>query len=174
MLRLHTALVVALALATGCHFYIDDDDEEIVDPPFEDDWSECDRDSDCPPGCLCESGQCIETEWEEWCADDIDCPDGWSCLDGVCGINEPECWDSQQCALGEVCDQDVLECRPAIECAEHLTLAACEADMTNSCEPVSRGINCTHPDGGDCQTDPASCTCEAYEFASCVASDPAP
>ncbi len=178
----------AMALASGCHLYIEDDggsDDDGWDDSG--DWvqpgDDCSADADiCAPGCVCTgdpfgSSFCEETGF---CDDEFPCPDGFTCgrdADGD-GINEtcipgdeppppPECEVDSNCTLGDICS-DAGDCGAAAECADHSSKASCDADPVNDCNGVNRGINCTHPTGGDCELDPTPCTCESFEFVACV------
>jgi hypothetical protein len=60
---------------------------------------ECERDSDCPSGTVCEDHHCIPA-----CVTDADCPPEHICANGRC-IPEPgdPCQNDSECPTGLVC-----------------------------------------------------------------------
>ena len=147
----------------------------------------CESDAECLEGCACnlEVSQCVETGF---CQSDLECFDGM-----VCDLERNTCtnWrDPGSCVAEVTCNEAAPDCpqdsypgiingcysglcipaadcdqRPPRVCAEITELAECQAEP--HCGPSYRGINCRHPDGGDCNINPTECVCEQLIFEAC-------
>jgi hypothetical protein len=60
----------------------------------------CRKDSQCPPGYVCRSGQCVEKVYE--CSKDSDCDPGYVCSHGEC-VSKSGCSSDADCTGGKVC-----------------------------------------------------------------------
>jgi Cys-rich repeat protein len=60
----------------------------------------CRKDSQCPPGYVCQGGQCVEKATE--CIQDSHCPPGHQCRHGQC-VKISECSSDADCADGQIC-----------------------------------------------------------------------
>lgn len=153
----------------------------------------CASHEDCAAGCGCDSatGKCVE--WG-FCSQATDCPPGYRCdeqrsscvpREGSCaGAIAPTCTNgAPKCAPGTVpliedgCYYDAngdgqFDCSKISECAAPPTCTAYQhsADCSSaSCNVVSRGVNCTTPNGTACQSGATNCTCQSYVFDRCEA-----
>lgn len=87
---------------------------------------------------------------------------GSSCA-GQCGLALDDCYCDEACTgFGDCCSDYEQVC---LGCGV-LDEAACEA--SEACMPVYTGINCTDPEGNTCTGNDSNCTCESFEFATCV------
>lgn len=60
----------------------------------------CRKDSQCPPGYVCQGGQCVEKSAE--CVNDNQCPPGYKCRHGEC-VKAAECSSDADCPDGQIC-----------------------------------------------------------------------
>ena len=140
----------------------------------------CDLDTMmCVPGtpCLYDGGSCgVGARCDQVQGVCVPC-DGaacGSCTEEVtCTATAPTCFDGATvpgveagCYTGACV---VLDACLAAECAA-LDEPACLA--SDICAPTYAGIDCTDPEGDPCDETTATCTCESFEFAGCVAVPP--
>ncbi len=151
----------------------------------------CTDDSMCQEGCYCDevAGECIETAT---CDALGNCPG-----DLVCDSDRNTCVPADE--VGPTCQSEVscdvvapvcpVGSTPAIEA--HCYTGACMlktdcpdgapfdcSDLNNdenaciadsTCSTVYKGVNCTSPDGAECTSGSANCTCESFEYDYCEA-----
>ena len=72
----------------------------------------CTSNADCPPGYICQNGECIPSTTT--CTNNNDCPPGYICQNGQCVVCPPqECpcdsvWDSVNCVCSELVPYNLL------------------------------------------------------------------
>jgi hypothetical protein len=150
----------------------------------------CAADKDCASGCFCnlQKGTCDEGGF---CSDDQDCPQGYTCdtrsscipsgascagtLAPTCTNGAPKCPQGSVPLIAKGCyfDRDgdgQFDCSAMNECREP---AACDAFQYSvdcaaaSCRTITRGENCTMPNGQTCQDGVSGCVCQRYTFQRC-------
>ncbi|HWN69362.1 MAG TPA: hypothetical protein VNM90_17095 [Haliangium sp.] len=153
----------------------------------------CDSNDDCAAGCYCDapSGTCVETGF---CMGDAECFDGMVCEEErqtcvpvpadpatcygevFCDAAAPECMEGTTPGIANGCYTG--ECIPLEKCEQQPPPpAACEELASEDecvaradCTPTYVGVNCTCQGGQPCRcsAEDASCTCERFDYASCV------
>ncbi|HEU0029042.1 MAG TPA: hypothetical protein VFQ53_00325 [Kofleriaceae bacterium] len=134
------------------------------------------QDNNCVTTCVCENdqqakdagfGYCDETR--STCMPGED-PAG-SCVGQVtCNLKAPTCAAGEVPLIKDGCYTGA--CRAIAQCDAAPTCAALthEPDClarTADCRAVYTGINCTKPDGTQCNAGDTNCTCESFKFNSC-------
>ncbi len=150
----------------------------------------CASNKDCAAACYCdtEKGTCEEAGF---CSEARDCPDGFvcdersSCVPGggscagaiatSCTNGAPKCPEGSVPLVSNGCYYDEngdgqFDCSAVTDCA---VAPACPAYQHTSdcaaagCYTITRGNNCTTPNGQPCMAGSTNCTCESYTFDSC-------
>lgn len=168
--------------ACGMGFGCDDERNTCVPQP-------CDTDAMCQEGCYCDTdaGECIETSTCDalgGCPGDMECdtarntcmpPAQVTCqgdIDSTCDVVAPECPVGTTPAIENGCydgtcmaKEDCPDGAP-FECTDlNDDEDACFANA--DCSPVYKGVNCTDPDGDQCTSGDANCTCESFTYDYC-------
>lgn len=153
--------------------------------------NKCLTNKDCAAGCFCDEdkGTCDEGGF---CSEAKDCPDGMECdearsscipVSASCdGAIAPTCTNgAPKCPAGSVplisngCYFDrngdgQFDCSPITQCKAPPTCQAYQhsTDCASAmCKTITRGENCTTPNGSACQDGQAGCICQRYTFARC-------
>lgn len=155
--------------------------------PGGDQGSPCETDAECAEGSYCNAdGVCEQTGV---CTDETMCQDGQTCDPdrNTCVPSQPEsfcqaevtCTDvPPACDVGtsaEIVDGcytgnciDNADCSDAAACSQ---LVEDDCAARADCLKVFRGINCTDPNGLECDAADANCTCESFLYDHCSAAN---
>lgn len=151
----------------------------------------CGYDGQCLVGCYCDrdAGECTESTTCDAlgnCPGALECDQdrntcapvdktGWTCQGIIfCASTAPICPVGSTAITKQGCYTG--QCMLKADCPDGAPLdcsdlnddeVACIADTT--CGTVYKGVDCTAPDGSECTSGSANCTCESFEFDYCEA-----
>lgn len=175
-------LALCSVAATGCHVYLDDEEDGR-----DDGYGYCDEDQcywcdaygcypdgggggtgwdcednyDCAAGCYCDpdTGTCQEGGF---CDSDDDCPEGFECDNRSSCVPETpgeECTADDQCPEGSFCDEASGECVPSSECTSDDQCPdgqTCDEER-GTCVPEPCDENSDCPTGSYCDQNSGQC-----------------
>lgn len=136
--------------------------------------TECSSDSQCPPGEVCDNGQCVPEQGNGGCTSDADCPGTQVCQNGSCVEPDPgngnggctsdaDCPGTQICENGS-CVEPNLGCQSDADCGGDLICEngscveppGCQSNADCPGDQECQNGNCVQPDPGNgnggCQT----------------------
>lgn len=151
----------------------------------------CSNDEMCQEGCYCneDAGECIETTTCDalgQCSGDFVCdPDRNTCVppgeigptcqgNVTCNTAAPVCPVGSTAVIEDGCYTG--QCMVKSSCPDGAPFEC--SDLNNNenscisnpdCSPVYTGLNCTSPNGNECTTGSANCTCQSFEYGYCEA-----
>jgi Cys-rich repeat protein len=166
--------------ATGCHLYLDDEDDDGYSYCDDtgcydcDEWGcwpdggvggtgwDCDSDYDCAAGCYCDpdTDTCQEGGF---CRDDDDCAEGFVCDNRSSCVpddQEPEeCTEDADCPDGSFCDESSGECVDSSGCVldEDCPDGQTCDEERNTCVPAPCDENSDCPTGSYCDQSSGEC-----------------
>ena len=109
---------------------------------------ECEKDSDCESGYICEAYLCIKKSVTEKCTSDSDCDYGKTCVDGECVVKKQiteKCTSDSDCIMGEE------ECING-ECVSKIT-KECTSDSDCPFDYICSNGYCTPKGAEKCTSD---------------------
>lgn len=148
----------------------------------------CQSDDECPTGSICDldanlctsSGTCDGAG--DTCQDGYECdtvrdtcvPEPAQTCQGevVCDVTAPICPAGSTPVIVDGCYSG--ECMAKDQCPDGAPFACSDLDDDEtacfqhaSCSPVYKGVNCTNPNGEQCSSEDANCTCESFVYDYC-------